>query len=309
MESHKLVVTEVSKRASCQGHQDCIYTVATLPESRFFYTAGADGMVVQWNLDSPETGEMVAKVGSTVYALCPMPDQGLLIVAQNFDGTHVIDPVARKELRSLKLTDAAIFDMKLWDGLLFVACGDGNLVVVNMREWRTVHRVALSDRSLRSIAINPTTNEIALGCSDHTVRILGLDDLKSKFVLTDHTNSVFALAYTPDLSMLYSAGRDAHLRTFTVADGYTLKDDFIPHMYTVNHILFSPNGKVFATCSKDKSIRIWDAASLRPLKTIDRSSHAGHGTSVNRLLWMDDSTLVSVSDDRMASIWDIGFST
>jgi WD repeat-containing protein 61 len=309
METQRLAVTEVNKRASCQGHQDCIYAVAAFPESRHFCTAGADGMVVQWDLDNPETGEMVAKVSSTVYALCPVPDSGLLIVGQNFDGIHLIDPVARKELRSLKLTNAAIFDLKLWGELLFVACGDGSLVVVNIREWRTVQRAVISEKSLRSIAINPVTRELALGCSDHTVRVLGLDGLHSKQVIDCHTNSVFALTYSPDMSMLYSAGRDAHMRTFTVADGYALKDDIIPHMYTVNQILFSPNGKVFATCSKDKSIRIWDAINLRPLKTIDRSSHAGHGTSVNRLLWMDDSTLVSVSDDRMASIWDIAFSS
>lgn len=266
-------------------------------------------MVVQWDLNNPEIGEMVAKVSSTVYALCPVPESNLLIVGQNFDGIHLIDPLERKELRSLQLTTAAIFDLKLWGDLLFVACGDGNLVVVNVREWRIVERAVISEKSLRSIAINPVTRELALGCSDHTVRILRLDDMKPKSVITDHTNSVFALTYSPDLTMLYSAGRDAHLRTFMVAGKYALKDDIIPHMYTVNHILFSPNGQVFATCSKDKSIRIWDAANLRPLKTIDRSSHAGHGTSVNRLLWMNDDTLVSVSDDRMASIWDIAFAS
>ncbi|MCF8257837.1 MAG: hypothetical protein K9J06_09795 [Flavobacteriales bacterium] len=308
MGPEKNMVTEVVKQATCHGHQDCIYAVTALPGSRYFFTAGADGMVVQWDLESPETGEMVAKVGGTVYSMCAVPNEALLIVAQNFDGIHLIDPVLRKELRSLKVTDAAIFDMKLLDDRLFIACGDGVLVMVDIRQWCTVGRVKVSEGSIRSMALNTDSRHIAAGCSDHKVRILGLDSPDMLQVLDGHENSVFALAYSPDMKVLLTAGRDAHLRTFDVAEGYALRNDIIPHMYTVNHILFCPNGRVFATCSKDKTIRIWDAASLRPLRTIDRSSHAGHGTSVNRLLWMDDNTLVSVSDDRTASIWNIRFS-
>jgi WD40 repeat protein len=56
----------------------------------------------------------------------------------------------------------------------------------------------------------------------------------------------------------------------------------------------------------DKSIKIWDAENFRLLKVIDKARHAGHGTSVNKLLWSEDQNrLLSVSDDRSASIWDI----
>jgi WD40 repeat protein len=58
----------------------------------------------------------------------------------------------------------------------------------------------------------------------------------------------------------------------------------------------------------DKSIKVWDAAELKLLKVIDRSRHAGHGTSVNKVLWTDyNNQLLSASDDRMISVWDINF--
>ncbi len=90
-------------------------------------------MVVQWNLDAPDQGEVVAKVGNTIYALCPVGDEQL-IVGQNFEGIHQIDLRSRQQVRSLKLTDAAIFDIQLLDGLLFVACGDGSVTVVDMEQ-------------------------------------------------------------------------------------------------------------------------------------------------------------------------------
>jgi WD40 repeat protein len=44
------------------------------------------------------------------------------------------------------------------------------------------------------------------------------------------------------------------------------------------------------------------------LKVIDKGRHAGHGTSVNKLLWTSfKNQLVSASDDRTISAWDLLF--
>ncbi|HEU5146590.1 MAG TPA: WD40 repeat domain-containing protein, partial [Chryseosolibacter sp.] len=41
---------------------------------------------------------------------------------------------------------------------------------------------------------------------------------------------------------------------------------------------------------------------------IDRARHAGHGTSVNKLLWTQyQDELLSASDDRSISVWQIIF--
>ena len=58
----------------------------------------------------------------------------------------------------------------------------------------------------------------------------------------------------------------------------------------------------------DKSIKVWEAETLQLLKVIDRARHAGHGTSVNKLLWLADGrALISASDDRTLSVWAIDF--
>ena len=89
---------------------------------------------------------------------------------------------------------------------------------------------------------------------------------------------------------------------------YAQQTEIVAHMYAINHIDFSPDGKHFVTCSMDKSIKVWDAEEFQLLKVIDKSRHAGHGTSVNKLLWTNFSDqLVSASDDRTISIWNIIF--
>jgi WD40 repeat protein len=76
------------------------------------------------------------------------------------------------------------------------------------------------------------------------------------------------------------------------------------HLFTVNDIAYHPNGKFFATASRDKTIRIWDAVSFVLLKVIDSIRNAGHLKSVNRLLWVDD-VLISCSDDRSIIAWEV----
>jgi WD40 repeat protein len=112
--------------------------------------------------------------------------------------------------------------------------------------------------------------------------------------------------YSPDGNFLFSGSRDARLKVWDVQAGYVQAAEVVAHMYAINHIEFSPNGKHFVTCSMDKSIKVWDLEELKLLKVIDKARHAGHGTSVNKLLWTPGQ-LLSASDDRSISAWDVEF--
>jgi WD40 repeat protein len=74
----------------------------------------------------------------------------------------------------------------------------------------------------------------------------------------------------------------------------------------VNHLSLSPNKKLLASASRDKTIKIWDAESLELLKVLDRTKYpTSHTHSVNRLLWLNDDTLISTGDDRKVICWKI----
>ena len=127
-----------------------------------------------------------------------------------------------------------------------------------------------------------------------------------RYAFKAHDNSVFTLKYSPDYRFLLSGSRDARLKSWNVWENYSLEKKIVAHIYAINHIEYSPDGQYFATASMDKSIKIWDAERLKLLKVIDRARHAGHGTSVNRLLWSaHQNTLLSASDDRRISVWQL----
>ncbi len=297
---------EVEKVESFTGHKDCVYNVCGSTDSHKFFSSAGDGLIVEWDSRIPDLGKPLAQMQHSVYALHLEKEDNLLWVGDNFEGIRSFDLISRKETGSLALNKAAIFDIKTYNSNVFIAGGDGVITVVDKENLAFKKHLKSSSKSVRALAINPVERELAAGYSDHTIRIFDLNSFELKKQINAHRNSVFTLAYSPNFESLYSGSRDAHIKNWNIQNNYELSEQVIGHMYTINHISFSPAGKLFATCSMDKSIKIWDSAQMKLLKVLDQTRHAGHGTSVNRLHWLSDESLVSASDDRSLSLWKIG---
>lgn len=297
---------QVEKIDTFSGHRDCVYTLERSSESFQFFSAGGDGLVVRWDLRKPDAGELFAQIPASIYALCFDKIKNQLWIGQNFEGIHLIDVESKEEINSIKITSASIFDIKIHQNNAFVGLSDGTIVVMDVERFTVRKYIKASEKSVRNIAINSLMNEFAVAYSDFSVKIFDLNNFSLKLVVDQHTNSVFTLCYSPDYQYLITAGRDAHLKVLAVNQQYDLYRDIPAHLFAINDVKFSPNGKYFATCSMDKSIKIWDIDQFKLLKVIDKSRHAGHGTSINKLWWSEyEDLLVSASDDKHISIWRV----
>ena len=296
----------VTKIATLAGHRDAVYAL-TGGAGGTVYSGSADGMVVGWDAAEPaRDGELLARVQNSVYALRHLPGLNLLVLGHNFQGIQAIDLGGRQLAHATALPPVAIFEIVFSESRqrLYVGLGDGTLAVLTLPDFRLEKLLRLADKSLRCLALHEGRGELAVGSSDMRTRILDLDSLETKFTLGESTNSVFSVAYSPDGARLLTAGRDAQIRTWDVAAGYALTGTVPAHMYTIHHLAFSPDGRYLASCSLDKSIKLWDAATLTLLRVLDRARAAGHGTSVNRLVWPGtENRLVSCSDDRSLAVW------
>ncbi len=296
----------IDKIDTFSGHSDCVYTLCEGESSNIFYSSGADGQVVKWDLEKPDLGELIARIPASVYAMAYHLPSGLLWVCQNGEGIHRINPVDKREDSTLKITFSSIFDIIFYEKMAIIASSDGNLYLIDTEKFILLHTLKASEMSARTLAINNNAKELAVGFSDNSIKIFNLMDYSLKFVINAHNNSVFTLKYSPDFLYLISGSRDAHLKTWDTTNNHELLLDIPAHMYAINDIVFAPDGKLFASCSMDKSIKIWDSKSLKLLKVVDRARHAGHGTSINKLLWSGyNNYLISASDDRKISVWNI----
>lgn len=297
---------KVEKVQQLEGHRDSIYSLIPIEKSSQFISAGGDGLLVLWDIEQSNDGQLLAKVPNSVYAIAFDEAKNQLVVGHNFEGIHIIDITTKKEITSKKLINSTIFDIQLTEKYIFVAFNTGQVQVLDKETLTIVHEIIFSTQSARCLAVSLEKNELAIGYSDACIRIIDLTTFKLKKELKEHTKSVFSLVYSPNNLHLLSVGRDANLKIWNIENDYAMEKSIVAHMYTINHLTYSPDGCYFATCSMDKSIKIWDATTFQLLKVIDKARHAGHGTSINKLYW-NEHHLISCSDDRTISVWKIEF--
>jgi len=253
------------------------------------------------------------------------------------------DPAAaqptRHLLRSVQVHRRPVFALEARPQLpvFYSVAGDGCLGVWSLDPAAAQHPygqlhcqrlLPLSPANLRALALSPCGQWLAVGASDGKIRLLALPALNAP--PTDaptlvaqweaHVPAVFCLAFAPDGQTLYSAGRDAHLCAWhlphVLAHTQPKAQQRVPaHTFAIHHLALCPDGHHLATASMDKSIKLWDAHTLRLRKVIDRRRLPAHASSVNRLCWLappqdappHTHLLASCSDDRQVLVWHIDF--
>ncbi len=308
------MLLQVEKIHTCSGHNAALYALAPGQTDRHFLSAGGDGWVVEWDLDDPELGKLVASVETQCFSLCTFSDRNRIVAGNMNGGLHWIDRESPTLTRNVLHHKKGVYalevigqtsDQPAEDGWLFSAGGDGFLTRWDAANARTVESLQLSHQALRAVAFAENRRELAVGGSDQSIYLLDSETLEVKRILKNaHTNSVFSLAYSPNGARLLSGGRDAMLRVWDLEQDCVLISEQPAHLYTINHLVFSPDGALFATASRDKTLKIWNAETFELLKVVDTLRFGGHTRSVNRLLWLPDG-LVSCGDDRLAMIWKI----
>lgn len=296
---------QVEKLHDCSGHNAALYALALGINPGHFLTAGGDGWVVEWDMDRPELGKLMASVETQVFALCTIPAHNRIVAGNMHGGLHWIDLAAPDLTRNLLHHRKGVFGLLPLGPWVFSIGGDGMLSRWDAAGARVVESLQVSQEALRAIAFSETRNELALGSSDRSIYLLDAETLAIRQVLANaHTNSVFSLSYTQSGQQLLSGGRDAMLRVWNLESQAALISEQAAHWFTINDIVLSPDGLLFATASRDKTIKIWDAQSFELLKVLDTLRFGAHTRSVNRLLWSPDS-LISCGDDHLAMRWKI----
>lgn len=300
------VAIHIKKIATCGGHRAAIYALAPGRDERHFLTGGGDGWIVEWNMDDPENGKLVALIEDRVFSLCRLPGQNRLVAGNMTGGVHWIDLDAPTQTLNVQHhINKGVFDVLAVGQWVFTAGGDGLLTRWEAATGRTLESLQLSGLALRSLSYSEQRSELAVGASDHSIYVLDVQSFKIKKVICEaHSNSVFAVSWSPDSRRLVSGGRDAMLKIWDASDDFALGKALPAHLFTINNIAWSPDGRLLATASRDKTVKIWDAATFELLKVIDSMRVGGHVNSANRLLWLPDA-LVSCSDDRTAVIWSV----
>ena len=287
----------------CLGHTSGVYDLIKLSD-KIFLSASGDRLVVSWNIDQPEQGNLIARASDSIYSICYLEGKNELLIGQAKGEIHVIDLSNNQEKRLLKINDKGIFSIveNKSKSKVYVLGGDGVFSVLSSIDYSLIFKRKISTMKLRSVFFDEELNRTFVGCGEGMFYVFDDDTMEVTYSnqLSKQGFSVNAIInYTDEI--LLCGGRDAHLRWVDKKD-YTVVNAIPAHNYAIYKISFSPDKKVFATASRDKILKIWDANTNQVIQRIEHSND-GHSNSVNTLLWMDNNTLISAGDDRSINVW------
>lgn len=251
-----MYTADISLSTTLTGHQNPIFALANGLDASSIFSAGNDKGVVEWDLRTGKFKRILCAVPSSVYALELLKDRGLLLIGMRNGELWVVDVEKQRLLHKLKTERGAVFAVRalMEKGELIGIGEEGVAYVWSLDSFDLLYRFRVSHTTVRTVQPFPGANQVVFGDKDGVIHVYDVDDFKALYKKKIHSLPVTALSVSE--TYIYSGGRDAQFYQLTQSDLSVVRT-MTPHMFTVYGILPHPVHPVFATVSRDKSIKIW----------------------------------------------------
>jgi RNA polymerase sigma factor (sigma-70 family) len=216
-------VATAEEQANFRGHLAPVWSVAYTPDGKRLASTGDDSAVRLWDVASGNELWTYQVEGGRSRSIAFTPDGRDLWAADQYRNLRLLEAATGKELRRIALSTPD----------------------------------ELSSPAHRAVVISPDGKLLATAArNDSAVSLWEAASGKELRRFLTHDKGVMSVAFSPDGSLLASAGEDRTARLWDLAtrrEVAVLKG----HKDTVNSMAFSPDGSLLATGSSDKSVKLW----------------------------------------------------
>jgi WD40 repeat protein len=294
-----------------KGHARWITSVCIAPDGQYAVSGSDDKTLRMWDL---KTGQCVRTMkGHTlkVKSVAISPD-GRCAVSGSDDATlrvwelksgNCVRTMGRQhKVKSLALTP---------DGRYAVyGSGDGALGLWEFETGQCVRTIEGHSSDINSVAVTPDGRYAVSGSQDKTMRVW---ELKTGNCLCTMgmRHRVISVTITPNGRYVVSGNADNTVQVWDLETGRWVRTMEIlsqrnrhrlvhPSIFSV---AITPDGQHAVSGGQDKTLKIWDLATGRWVRTMYRHGHTRWVTSV--CITPDGRYAVSGSDDKTLRMWDL----
>lgn len=175
----------------------------------------------------------------------------------------------------------------------------GRRLVVRETESGKQLRIFTAEKDFRAVNFSADGKTLIVA-DDKAVKFIDLATGKQTKKLEGHTDSILAVALSPDGKTIATASKDDTAKLWNTAEEGAAKFTLAGHTKDVRDIVFSPDGKTVLTAGDDGAIRFWNASD---------GSAAGAITSSEKSIYAVAFTLggqiaASAHDDGVVKLWN-----
>jgi WD40 repeat protein len=301
--------------------------IAFSPDGQTLVSTGRldDRAPIVWQIESP-LYSVLGKHSAAVIAIAVSPD-GQTIVSAGSDARIKLWRPDGTLIKTLSGHRAPIIYLAFSpDGSQFASSSfDGTV-----RLWQpdgTPIRTIVGDTRLEGhVTFRPNAAEFAIGGNDNAARRLQLDGTQLAAIPT-RSPLTSSIVWQPEGTYL-AIGDGATIRLIAMAEGQPSRDLF-GHDAPMNDLEFQADGRVLASASDDRTVRLWDVATgeqrqvltghndlvwdvtfapASPLAALN-DLYLATGSADNTIkLWGQDGTLHTTLDRHTAKVLRLAFS-
>jgi hypothetical protein len=238
------------------GHRDAVRALVTQANPHQFWSAGADGQLLSWNVTNSRVTPLGAPIAGGVGALISIGN-GRYGVSGSGQGTIQLWDIEKTRLLRSWSTDSAIRALAVdRSEQLLVSAGESELVLWNLPRGQRLHQLHGHSGAVQAVAISAAGDLVISAGVDRTIRIWDVATGDLLQVLVGHDRQINCLALTPDGRSIITGSDDKTVKVWRMTDG-SLVNSLFGHNSPVLALAIDQAGKILVTGGYGE-IRIWE---------------------------------------------------
>jgi WD40 repeat protein len=182
-------------------------------------------------------------------------------------------------------------------GDIFLGTFGSDIMLYDTREGFPVYRQHISESTLGGIALSDDKRKAILSDESGAVRVVDIASSRIEHLLdAEHVDNIYRVAYRKGI--ILTAGQDRRVGVYDLEHNrsYHINSDFLVYC-----VALSPDGKTgIYSSGVDHDLQLFDIATRAKGDRL-----VGHHATVNKILFLDDSLLISAGDERKIYIWKL----
>jgi WD40 repeat protein len=275
-----------------------IKSLAFSPDGKVLVSGGNDKTISLWDVATGKKLKTLSGHAYSINSIAFSPDGNILASAGSYKTIKLWDATTGAELRSLNVGNASVKSIVFSsDGkTLISACGN-TIKFWNVQTEKELKTFSGHSFDIWATAFSPDGEVLAIGSDDKTVKLWDSQTGKKLKILSGHSSHVWLLAFSPNGKLLASLAGDLD-KTVKLWDVETGKE--LRTFSESTCFAFSPDGKMLAVGSQDKSIKLLHLQTQKELKI-----STGYKSEIRRVVFSPDSKMLVSGGFAKVSLWDV----